>query len=332
MIHPPERTTTACRRLSMLDTALAPIIPLLEDDTVIEIMLNADGAIWVECVGKGVGRTELRLAPGCADRSIRLLASAMDTTIDARNPSLAGTLPGWGARFQASIPPIVEAPVITIRKPPKGVFRLADYVAAGILTPAAAACLTDAVRSRANILVGGSTGSGKTTLANALLDVVAEGNERVYLVEDNRELQCNAPNKVQVLTTADYPMRRAIVDALRQRPDRIIVGEVRDKAALDLLKAWNTGHPGGIATIHANDTRAMLERLCQLVEENNMPAPRAYIAEAIDVCVHLVRAPHHGAGRRLSGLVRVQGLDAHGDWRLLEAGVARAGEAFLHPV
>ncbi len=332
MIQSPERTTTACRRSSMLDTALAPIIPLLEDDAVIEIMLNADGAIWVECVGQRVVRTEIRLAPGCADRSIRLLASAMGTTIDAHNPSLAGTLPGWGARFQASIPPIVEAPVITIRKPPKVVFRLADYVAAGIATPAAAACLTDAVRARANILVGGSTGSGKTTLANALLDVVAEGNERIYLVEDNRELQCNAQNKVQVLTTADYPMRRAIIDALRQRPDRIIVGEVRDKAALDLLKAWNTGHPGGIATIHANDTRAMLERLCQLVEENNMPAPRAYIAEAIDLCVHLVRAPNHPAGRCLSGLAHVQGLDEHGNWRLSDAGEPRARHWPLQPV
>jgi type IV secretion system protein VirB11 len=293
----------------------------LNDDAVVEIMLNADGAIWVEKVGQGVIRSSASMKPEDAFRMLRLVASEMDVELSDRNPSLSGKLPQWGARVQASVPPIVEAPVFALRKPARVVFALDDYVAHRILTPEQAELLRRAVVERQNILVGGGTGSGKTTFANALLQVVAGTGDRVYIVEDTVELQCSAPNKLQVLVQPPtYTWQRAIMDAMRFRPDRIIVGEVRDGSALELLKAWNTGHPGGVATVHANDTAAMLDRLCQLVEEVVPVAPRQLIAQAVNVCVHIARNPKHPAGRSVTAIERLRGIDANGRWMLTPLG------------
>ena len=209
---------------------------------------------------------------------------------------------------------MVESPALCIRLPARQVFKLDDYVAKKILTAAQAGYLQTAVMQRKNILLGGGTGSGKTTLANALLDVIAGTGDRVIIIEDNRELQCHAENKVHFFTDAHVSLQRALFDSLRWRPDRIIIGEVRDKAALDLLKAWNTGHPGGVATIHADSTEEMLTRMCQLIEENNMIAPRDFVAQTIDLCVHIER-DNSPAGRRLSGLSKVTGYQ-NGRWEL----------------
>ena len=234
------------RRYASLRTALAPIIKFLNDDAVVEIMLNADGRIWVEKAGVGMFPAEASMSPDDALRMLRLVATEMNTELSDRNPSLAGKLPLWGARVQASIPPVVESPVFALRKPAKVVFTLDEYVSHGILTADQSLALKSAVRQRKNVLIGGGTGSGKTTLANALLGEISETGDRLYLVEDNPELQCRAPNKVQVLVQPPvYTWQRAIMDAMRFRPDRIIVGEVRDGSALEMLKAWNTGHPRG---------------------------------------------------------------------------------------
>jgi type IV secretion system protein TrbB len=176
----------------------------------------------------------------------------------------------------------------------------------------------EAIASHANILIGGGTGSGKTTFANALLKVIAERTEdRVHIIEDTPELQCEVRNKLQVLVQPPvYTWQRAVMDAMRYRPDPIVVGEVRDGSALELLKAWNTGHPGGMATIHANDTSAMLDRICQLIEEVVYPAPRLLVAQTVNVCVHIRRDKRHSAGRSLSGIDRVVGTDASGGWML----------------
>jgi P-type conjugative transfer ATPase TrbB len=308
---------TQTRRYASLRTAVAPIASYLADDLVVEIMLNADGRIWVERAGVGMFEGNTRMSPEDALRMLRLVATEMNTELSDRNPSLAGKLPIWGARVQASIPPVVEAPVFALRKPAKHVFGLDDYVEREILTAEEAQALRAAVRDRLNILVGGGTGSGKTTFANALLREVAGTSDRIYLVEDNPELQCAAPNKVQVLVQPPtYTWNRAIIDAMRFRPDRIIVGEIRDGSALEMLKAWNTGHPGGIATVHANDTHAMLDRVCQLIEEVVPTAPRALVAETINVCVHLSRDPRHPAGRSLTGLDEVIGVGEGGRWKL----------------
>jgi type IV secretion system protein VirB11 len=315
MMRPPA-TETQTRRHASLRTAVAPILGYLDDELIVEIMLNADGRVWVERAGAGMFEAGMMKADD-ALRMLRLVATEMNTELSDRNPSLAGKLPIWGARVQASIPPVVEAPVFALRKPARLVFGLDDYVARGILTVDEAGALRAAVRDRLNILVGGGTGSGKTTFANALLREVAGSTDRVYLVEDNPELQCAAQNKVQVLVQPPtYTWNRAIMDAMRFRPDRIIVGEIRDGSALEMLKAWNTGHPGGIATVHANDTRAMLDRICQLIEEIVPVAPRVLVAQTINLCVHLRRDPLHPAGRSLTGLDEVVGVGEGGRWEL----------------
>jgi type IV secretion system protein TrbB len=313
----PRLSETQARRQASLRTAVAPIQAFLSDDAVVEIMLNADGRIWVEKAGVGMFATGATMSPEDALRMLRVVATEMNAELSERNPSLAGKLPIWGARVQASIPPIVEAPVFALRRPARIVFGLDDYVSRGILTPRQADALCDAVRERRNILVGGGTGSGKTTFANALLREISDSSDRVYLVEDNPELQCAAANKLQVLVQPPtYTWNRAIMDAMRFRPDRIIVGEIRDGSALEMLKAWNTGHPGGIATVHANDTGAMLDRVCQLIEEVVPVAPRAMVADTIDVCVHLRRDAGHPAGRSVSGIDEVQGISNENRWIL----------------
>lgn len=305
------------RRIASLRSALAPLRGLLEQESIVEIMLNADGRIWIDELGCGMSCTDIVMSAEDADRMIRLVAASSNTEINERNPSLAAKLPEWGARLQASVPPIVSRPVFALRKPAMIIFTLDDYVRRKIITSMIAGLLERAVKARKNILIGGGTGSGKTTFANALLELVAETGDRVYIVEDNPELQCTAENMLQILVQPPfYSHQRAVKDALRFRPDRIIVGEVRDGAALDLLKAWNTGHPGGLATIHANSPAAMLDRLARLAEEVVPRAPRELIAGAVDFCVHITRDKNHPAGRRVSGMVEVMGIDDRGQWLL----------------
>lgn len=305
------------RRLSSLRSAVEPIIAFLDKDSILEVMLNEDGRVWVDEVGEGMYCTDVTVTPDCAERMIRLVSASMNFEVNEHNPSLAAKLPGWGARVQAMLPPIVEAPTFSLRKPAKVVFSLSDYVENEIMTEEQARFIVHSVKERKNILIGGGTGSGKTTLTNAVLLAIAETNDRLYIVEDNPELQCLAKNKVKILLRAPlYDCRRAIMDALRMRPDRIIVGEVRDGSALDLLKAWNTGHPGGIATIHADNPKAMLSRLCSLIEEAIPRAPRDLVCEAIDICVHIAKDEKCRAGRKISGIVQVDGLDASGGWQL----------------
>ncbi len=304
----------AHRRLASLSTAVKPIHKFLDDDAVIEIMLNADGKVWIEKVGVGLVESDVTMTPSEAGQMIRLVAAAMGTEVNENNPSLSGKLPRWGARVQATVPPIVEAPTFALRKPPRFIFSLDDYVKSEIISSEDAQLLRDAILQGKNVLIGGSTGSGKTTLANALLQIIAETGERVYIVEDNPELQCAARNKVQVLVQPPvYTHQRAIMDAMRYRPDRICVGEVRDGSALEMLKAWNTGHPG-FATVHANSARTMLDRICQLIEEVVPQAPHRLIADAIDLCVHIRRDPSHPAGRSLSGVLEVRGWEHGRGW------------------
>lgn len=312
--------------MASLQTAVEPIRHLLEQDGVLEIMLNPDGVIWIDEAGAGLQRTAVEMNVDEAWRMLRLAAAAINMEINEHHPSLGATLPGWNARLQAAVPPIVTAPVFSLRKPPKSVFGLQEYVRQGIMTAADAAYLEEAVELRRNIVIGGGTGSGKTTLANALLEVVARTGDRVYIVEDNPELQCRADNMIDVLVQPPlYTHQHAIMDAMRLRPDRIIIGEVRDGAALQLLKAWNTGHPGGIATVHANSPVGMLERLLQLTEEVVPKAPRYLIAEAVDVCVYIARQPRHPAGRQLGGIIEVRGLQQDGQWQLQVVSEPRTG-------
>jgi type IV secretion system protein VirB11 len=314
-----SRNESETRRLAALRLQMRAIIPFLDDPNVVEIALNADGNVWVERMGAPMSATGVSMTKAEALVMLGLVADAIGTEITPAKPSLAALIPGWNTRLQAMIPPVVDAPTFTIRKPPTKIFTLDEYVARRILSMRQADALRRAIGDRANILVGGSTGSGKTTFTNALLHEIAEQTtDRLYIVEDMRELQCAAKNKLQIFVQEPlYSWQRAIIDALRSRPDRIVVGEIRGgAAALELTKAWNTGHPGGVATVHANDTSGMLDRICQLLEEVLPAAPRTFLAQVINVCVHIAIDRSHPAGRKVTGLAHVIGVGADGRWRL----------------
>lgn len=299
----------------MLRTALGTSIQgWLDDPQVIEVMLNPDGRLWVDRLGLGIADTGARLSPADGERIIRLVAHHVGVEVHARRPRVSAELPETGERFEGLLPPVVAAPAFAIRKPAVAVFTLGDYVDAGIMSSAQAEKLRDAVTRRANILVVGGTGTGKTTLANALLAEVAKSGDRVVLIEDTRELQCASPNLVAMRTKDGVASLSDLVrSSLRLRPDRIPIGEVRGAEALDLLKAWGTGHPGGIGTIHAGSALGALRRMEQLIQEAVVTVPRALIAETIDVLAVLVR---DGAGRRLAELACVESLTGDGDYQL----------------
>ncbi|MCM0753818.1 P-type conjugative transfer ATPase TrbB [Desulfovibrio aminophilus] len=303
------------RGARMLRTALGPAIArFLEDPSVIEIMLNPDGRIWIDRLSEGLADTGERLSAADGERIVRLVAHHVGAEVHSRSPRVSAELPESGERFEGLLPPVVDAPAFAIRKPAVAVFTLDDYVEAGIMTRFQAEALRLAVATRANILVAGGTSTGKTTLTNALLAEVSKGADRVIIIEDTRELQCTAENKV--------PMRSVdeVIDLLelsratmRFRPDRIIVGEVRGPEALGLLKLWGTGHPGGIGTLHAGSALGALHRLEQLVQEAVITVPRSLIGEAINLVAVLAG---RGSARRLAELARIDGLDPAGNYRI----------------
>jgi len=303
----------------MLRTALGPAIAAyLEDPAIVEVMLNPDGRLWVDRLREGLVATDDILIPADGERIVRLVAHHVSAEVHAGSPRVSAELPETGERFEGLLPPVVMAATFAIRKPAVAVFTLADYVAAGVMTEAQADVLRLAVEKRKNILVAGGTSTGKTTLTNALLAEVAKTSDRVVLIEDTRELQCAAPNLVALRTKDGVASLSDLVkSSLRLRPDRIPVGEVRGAEALDLLKAWGTGHPGGIGTIHANTAIGALRRLEQLVQEAVVTVPRALIADTIDLIAVL---SGRGSARRLAEIALVEGLDpSTGDYRTLNA-------------
>ncbi|MDQ8757479.1 P-type conjugative transfer ATPase TrbB [Sphingosinicella sp. LHD-64] len=309
------------RRRAMLRTAMgATIAEALADPVVIEIMINPDGVLRLDRLGEGRVDTGTIYDPAQVERIIRLVASHARTEVHAASPIVSAELPphgeGAGERFEGVLPPVSLAPCFSIRKPAAKIYTLTDYVSDGIMSADAARLLSLAVVGRKNILVAGGTSSGKTTLANALLAEMAGRDERVIIIEDTRELQCAAPDTVALRTRAgSVTMADLVRSTLRLRPDRIIVGEVRGREALDMLKAWNTGHPGGIATVHANSALAALYRLEQLVQESVVTVPRRLIAEAIDMIVFLAG---RGLGRRVETIASVAGLDRDGNYAIVD--------------
>ncbi|MDQ0393466.1 MULTISPECIES: P-type conjugative transfer ATPase TrbB [Xanthobacteraceae] len=313
-----QNSESTARGARMLRTALGPAIArFLEDPAIVEVMLNPDGRIWIDRLSEGLSDTGERMAPADGERIVRLVAHHVGAEVHSGCPRVSAELPETGERFEGLLPPVVAAPAFAIRKPAVAVFTLDDYVAAGIMTAGQAEALRLAVASRANILVAGGTSTGKTTLTNALLAEVAKTTDRVVIIEDTRELQCAAPNLVAMRTKDGVASLSDLVrSSLRLRPDRIPVGEVRGPEALDLLKAWGTGHPGGVGTIHAGSAIGSLRRLEQLIQEAVVTVPRALIAETIDLVAVLAG---RGLQRRLVELARVEGLGPDGDYRVMPA-------------
>jgi type IV secretion system protein VirB11 len=302
----------------MLRTALGPAIGAFrEDASVVEVMLNPDGRLWIDRLAGGLEDTGQYLSAADGERIVRLVAHHVGVEVHSGAPRVAAELPETGERFEGLLPPVVAAPAFAIRKPAVAIFTLDDYAAAGIMTASQADALRTAVADRRNILVAGGTSTGKTTLTNALLAEVAKTDDRVVLIEDTRELQCAAPNLVALRTKDGVATLSELVrSSLRLRPDRIPIGEVRGAEALDLLKAWGTGHPGGIGTIHAGTALGALRRLEQLIQEAVVTVPRAMIAETINVIAVLAG---RGAQRRLVDFATVRGLSDAGDYVLTSA-------------
>jgi len=314
-------TVSEGRRRAMLRTAMGPTIAAaLADPLVLEVMINPDGALRLDRLDEGRTDTGQRYDPAQVERIIRLVASHARTEVHAASPIISAELPphgqGAGERFEGVLPPVSLAPCFSIRKPATRLYTLMDYVADGIMSPDIARLLSLAVVDRRNILVAGGTSSGKTTLANALLAEMAHLDERVILIEDTRELQSPALDTVALRTRAgSVTMADLVRSTLRLRPDRIIVGEVRGGEALDMLKAWNTGHPGGIATVHANSAGSALLRIEQLIQEAVVTVPRRLIAEAIDMIVFIAG---RGTERRVDTVARLAGLDPDGGYALID--------------
>jgi P-type conjugative transfer ATPase TrbB len=303
----------------MLRTALGPAIAgFLEDSSIVEVMLNPDGRLWIDRLSGGLEDTTVRIPPMDAERIVRLVAHHVGVEVHAGAPRVSAELPETGERFEGLVPPVVMAPCFAIRRPAVAVFTLADYVEAGIMTADQADLLRTAVSARKNVLVAGGTSTGKTTLVNALLAEIAKTSDRIVLIEDTRELQCAAPNLVALRTKDGAASLSDLVrSSLRLRPDRIPIGEVRGAEALDLLKAWGTGHPGGVGTLHAGSAIGALRRLEQLIQEAVVTVPRALIAETIDVIAVLAG---RGSARHLAELAQVEGLGPNGDYHLTPAG------------
>jgi len=309
--------TSRDRRIRMLRTAMGPLIAAaLGDPDVVEILLNPDRTLWVDRLSSGRAPMGAELSAEDGERIIRLVAAHVGVEVHRGQPLLSAELPETGERFEGILPPAAPGPAFALRKRAIGVIALDRYVADGLMSAAQAAFLREAVRARQNLLIAGGTSTGKTTLANALLAEIAATGDRVLVLEDTVELQCAARDHVPLRTRAGVVSMTELVRAtMRLRPDRVIVGEVRGGEALDLIKVWGTGHPGGIATIHAGSALGALLRLEQLILEVAVNPPRALIAEAVNVVVYLAGRGRH---RRVDHIARVVGVEG-ARYRLTEA-------------
>lgn len=280
----------------------------MEDPQIIEVMLNPSGDVWVDRLGSGMERIGT-MNETAATQMLGTIAHMLGTVINAENPKVEGELPGDGSRVEGVVYPIVKMPSFNIRKKASAVFPLSLYLEQQRVQEHDVSVLCKAIKERKNMLIVGGTGSGKTTFANAILNEMVNltPDHRVLLLEDTLELQCKMVNVVQMRTNDYIKMRDLLKIAMRQRPDRIIVGEVRGGEALDMLKAWNTGHPGGLCTVHANDAAAGLIRLEQLISEVSQTRMRDLIAEAVDLIVFLKRDPERGP--KLTEIIEIKGVE-----------------------
>lgn len=292
------------RLVSKLQNALGDrLCAALNDQAVVEIMLNPDGRLFIERLGLGIAPAGW-MTRTAAETVIGSVAHVLNTEAGDQRPIVSGELPIGGHRFEGLLPPVVAGPSFTIRRRASRLIPLDDYVTAGTMTERQAEIIRNAVLAKLNILVSGGTGSGKTTLTNAILAEIVHiaPDDRLVILEDTAEIRCAAENAILLHTSDAVDMSRLLKSTMRLRPDRIIVGEVRDGAALTMLKAWNTGHPGGIATIHSNSARSALQRLEQLTAEASRQPMQAVIADAVDLIVSIERAPK---GRRIAEILHV---------------------------
>ena len=288
----------------------SPILAALDDPRITEIMVNEDGRVWFESYGRGMHEAGITMPPTQIEGLIGTVAASLGTMANVSSPIIEGELPIAGVRFEGLLPPVARKPCCVMRKPAQVLYTIDDYVQDMSVEQRDADVLRDAIDHRLSVIVAGGTGSGKTTLAGALINEMvdrSDPNERYVIIEDTLEIKCRAHNLVQLHTADNADMTRLVRATMRLRPDRIIIGEVRGAEALALLKAWNTGHPGGVTTIHANSAAAALTRLSSLVQEAGVPPQPELIAETINLIVFIARTPE---GRRVREITRIEGYTA----------------------
>ena len=307
-----ERLTdeSDARDMASLKRALGQtLLDALSDPQTKDVSLNDDGRVWQERIGERM-RCIGKIDPTTAMNIVRRIAGSVRKEITRSQPLLECDLPLDGSRVAAQIPPVVPVPTLSIRKHASEIFTITQYVDTRVMTPKQADALLRAISDHDNILVLGGTGSGKTTLVNALISAMVDNDplERIVVIEDSRELQCAAQNVVRFCATKQVSIRELLRATMRMRPDRILVGEVRGPEALSLLMALNSGHPGGCATLHANSSRAGLSKLAMMVSmDPESPEPiEPLIAEALPVLVHIEKA---AAGWKLREILKVDGYD-----------------------
>lgn len=313
------RKETGERLSLMLASALgASVAALLKDPLVTEIRVNSDGKLWKNSLGLGKCFTGEIIPEDKAKHAIYTVAYSVGAVCNESHPHISAELPGTGERFQGVLPPVVGRAVITIRKKAERIFTLRDLVAQGVLSKRGLEIVEGAVLSKDNIIIAGGTDSGKTTFANALLDLIGSVNDRIVIIEDTQELMCKAVD-VEYLRTKDNvaTLRDLVRITMRLSPDRIVIGEVRGGEALDLLKSWNTGHRGGVSTVHASSAIKALSRLEQLLHEGGLTHSRPLIAEAVNLVVFMEKVH---TKRSVRELVRVEGIDESGRYKLSELG------------
>ena len=287
------------------------ICSALNDDDITEIMVNPDSSVWFESRKNGMYK-DSELGEFEAQNFLMQLARLRDLFLNFEKPYIETLLPFNRERLEGTIAPVTDRAAFTIRKRAKTVYALEDYCERGILSQAQLDFIGQAILERKNMLISGGPGTGKTTLTNAIVKKMADlcdESQRILVLEDTAEIQCSMPNVLSMITSTYISMQTLLKIAMRSRPDRILVGEVRDSAALDLLKSWNTGCPGGMATIHANSTESSLLRLLSLAQEANVPPPYELVAETIDVMINIVRDPSHPSGRVVKSISLMKGFN-----------------------
>ena len=296
------------RQYHMLETAFgSEIMQYLRDDKVIEVMLNPDGRLHYERAGEGKVATDTYIPAEQAENIIKLVAAYHNSVADTQHPEVATELPFESARFQGWLPPVVHRATFAIRRRAIAIFTLDQYVEQGVISPEQKQVLCQAIEDKRNMVIVGGTSSGKTTFANALLDQLYGSPDRVLVLEDLPELQVRVDDLVTMRTSDTVSMRDLVRGSLRMRPDRIVIGEVRDGAALDLLKAWNTGHPGGLCTVHANSVESAPHRLEDLLQEVVVTVPRTLILQAVDLIVFICK--EKDGSRKVKNIVELTGYE-----------------------
>ena len=297
-------------RKTLINAMGSSILEYLADTKVLELAVNTDQRLWIDTFDRGWVDSGHKVLPSIAKQIIYGVAAMADTVIDVENkPYLEAEMKPWEpywpkCRFQAELPDIVDVPIFNIRKHARTVFTLDDYVRQGTMTERQREVILQGIQNHENIIAAGGTSSGKTTLLNAILDKVSDTGDRLVIIEDTPELQCNAPNHVRLKTQKPYiDMNELLRMSLRLSPRRIVVGEVRGKEALTLLKAWNTGHDGGCATLHSDSALESLYRLEQMISEISVSPQQRTIGQAVGMVIYIKK---DGVQRKVSEIIRVK--------------------------